>query len=221
MNKPILWLTMTTALLLVACGANPTNQPTENTLPTTSGTVPTATPTLPTASNQVTANTNATATPLSRELEPGEARRIAMATDIPMQPDIEDPQTFDSFPVSLTFDDFYAGFDLRKGLLMTEKIQSLDGNQVVIEGYVAPPLKPRIDFFVLTRIQLAFCPFCSADTEWPTDIALVYMPEQNVMATDYPVRVTGQLELGTSTDAETGMVSVIRVYADEIEQIRN
>ncbi len=153
-------------------------------------------------------------------LEPGVAREIALATDIPMQPEIENPLTFDESPVPLTFGDFYSGYDIRRGMLMSDKILSLDGEQVVIEGYVAPPLKPRIDFFVLTRIQLAFCPFCSADTEWPTDIALVYMPQQDIVDTQYPVRVTGRLEVGSSTDAETGMVSLVRIYMEEMEQIR-
>lgn len=161
----------------------------------------------------------ATPTPQDNRLEPGEARAIALATDTVMQPEIEEPLVFDGQPVPIQFSEFYNGFSMRTGLILSEKLMSLDGQQVVMEGYVAPPLKPRLDFFVLTRIQLAFCPFCSTDTEWPDDIALVYLPEQQIISTEYPVRITGQMEIGTSVDAETGMVSVVRIYVDTMETL--
>jgi hypothetical protein len=162
-------------------------------------------------------------TPSQNNLAPGEAREIARATDVVLTPTFQEGSEriiFDSFPVPLTFAEFYTGFSMRYGLLFTDKLKSLDGQQVVIEGYVAPPLKPKLDFFVLTRVQLAFCPFCSADTEWPDDIVLVYLPEQEVLSTEFPIRLTGQLELGTSIDAETGMVSLVRIYAENIETLR-
>jgi len=161
----------------------------------------------------------ATFTPAPNKLEPGVARSIALATDTVMKPEIEEPMTFDNVPVPLTFDEFYAGFSIRTGLQSSDKLKSLDGQHVVIEGYVAPPLKPRLDFFVLTKIQLAFCPFCSTDVEWPDDIALVYLPEQQLISSEYPVRVTGQLEVGSSVDAEAGMVSLVRIYAEEMETL--
>lgn len=161
-------------------------------------------------------------TPSQNNLPPGEARTIARATDTVLEPTFQEGSehiTFDEFPVPLLFSEFYNGFSIRHGLLFTDKLKSLDGQQVVIEGYVAPPLKPKLDFFVLTRIQLAYCPFCSSDVEWPDDIVLVYLPEQEVLSTELPVRLTGQLEVGTSVDAETGMVSLVRIYAETIETI--
>lgn len=162
-------------------------------------------------------------TPSQNNLAPGEAREIARATDVLLVPTFQEGSeriNFEQFPVPLTFAEFYTGFSMRHGLLFSDKLKSLDGQQVVIEGYVAPPLKPKLDFFVLTRVQLAFCPFCSADTEWPDDIVLVYLPEQEVLSTEYPIRLTGQLEVGTSVDAETGMVSLVRIYAENIETLR-
>lgn len=160
-----------------------------------------------------------TNTPSENKLPPGEARSIAMATDMAMTPAIsaDNLVAFEQSPVPLQFRDFYSGFSIRTGLILSDKLQSLDGKQVMIEGYVAPPLKPRLDFFVLTRLPLAFCPFCSSDVEWPDDIALVYLPEADVLSSEFPVRITGQLEIGTNVDAETGMVSVVRIYADEID----
>ncbi|GAB4527626.1 MAG: hypothetical protein OHK0046_45620 [Anaerolineae bacterium] len=159
--------------------------------------------------------------PEENRFEPGEARAIALATDVLLAPDdLEQPIAFEENPVSIRFDEFYNGFSLRRGLLLSDKLKSLDGQQVVIEGYVAPPLKPRLDFFVLTRIQLAFCPFCSTDVEWPDDIALIYLPEQLVLSSEFPVRIIGQMEVGSSVDAETGMVSLVRIYAEDIEVIQ-
>lgn len=163
----------------------------------------------------------ATSTLAPNRYEPGEARAIALATDTMMLPDIdaEDRLTFDANPVALQFNEFYSGFSMRTGLVLSEKLRSLDGETVIIEGYVAPPLKPLLDFFVLTRIPLSFCPFCSTDVEWPDDIALVYLPEPQALSSEFPVRLTGQLEIGSNVDAETGMVSLVRIYADTIEVI--
>lgn len=120
-------------------------------------------------------------------------------------------------PVPLRFDEFYDGYNIRTGLILSDKLRSLDGAQVVIEGYMAPPLKPALDFFVLTRVRLAFCPFCTTAADWPDDIALVYLVNDTMMTTTQPLRLTGRLELGPKVDAETGMVSIVRIYADSWE----
>ncbi|MBC7870918.1 MAG: hypothetical protein H7Y09_08770 [Chitinophagaceae bacterium] len=120
-------------------------------------------------------------------------------------------------PVPITFDEFYDGYSIRAGLIMSDKLTSLDGQRVVMEGYMAPPLKPELDFFVLTRIRLAFCPFCSTAADWPDDIALVYLDDSVIAATLNPVRISGRLEVGASVDQETGMVSLVRIYVDELE----
>lgn len=173
----------------------------------------TATPTALPTTNRLTA----TPTPLDTDLEAGEARENARATDIAYVPPNENPVEFDEFPVELNFEEFFAGFDMRRGWVMTDKLLSLDNQEVVIEGYVSPPLKPRIDFMVMTKIKLSFCPFCSTDADWPDDIVLVYLPDDMVLSSEYPVRVVGTLQIGSARDAETGMVSLVRIYADEIE----
>jgi hypothetical protein len=140
-----------------------------------------------------------------------------MATDEAMKPDIDNPMTFDESPVPITFDEFYDGFEMRKGLLLSDKLKSLDGVEVVMVGYMAPPLKPALDWFVLTPIRLAFCPFCSSDADWPTDIAVVYLANDEVLATQAAVRIEGRMEIGSSIDTESGMVSLVRIYASKIE----
>lgn len=158
-----------------------------------------------------------TATPLSVNLPEGNAAQIAAATDAAIQLTPRVPVTFDVNPVRITFDEFYDGYNLRTGLVLSDKLLSLDGEDVVMEGYMAPPLKPQLDYFVLTRIRLAFCPFCSNASDWPDDIALIYLPDQTTTATEYPVRITGRIEVGASVDQETGMVSLVRIYADDLE----
>lgn len=140
--------------------------------------------------------------------------------DLEMKPEVENLVTFDSFPVAMTFDDFYSGYDMRKGVVMSDELLSLDGKRVTMEGYMAPPLKLDLDWFVLTRVPLEFCPFCSSDAEWPLDIAVVYMTDETLTATQIPIRVNGQIEIGSAVDPETGMVSLVRIYAEEVELLQ-
>lgn len=174
-----------------------------------------------TNSNESSTDLIVTFTPSANRLGPGEARAIALATDTAMSPEIEEVMTFDESPVPLRFAEFYRGYDLQKGLLFSDKLKSLDGQRVIIEGYIAPPLRTRPDFFVLTREQLAYCPFCSRDVEWPNDMVLIYLSEPEAFIRKYPVRVTGILGLGSSVDTETGMVSLVRIYMQHIEVLRS
>lgn len=155
-----------------------------------------------------------TPTPLSNDLPAGQAAAIVRATD---EARMAGTSTASSGPTPLRFDEFYEGFDMRKGLILTDRLVSLDGQEVIMEGYMAPPLKPELDFFVLTRIRLEFCPFCSDAADWPNDIAVVYMTGDPVRVTLEPVRVRGRLQVGQAVDPETGMISLVRIFADELE----
>jgi hypothetical protein len=106
------------------------------------------------------------------------------------------------------------------GLALSEKLLSLNGKSVVMEGFMAPPLKPTLRFFVLTSVPMAICPFCSTDADWPNDIVLVFLrKEAAALPFDRPIRVEGTLELGTKTDEETGFVSLVRIYATRVEAV--
>ncbi|MDR2137536.1 MAG: hypothetical protein LBO68_04530 [Synergistaceae bacterium] len=118
----------------------------------------------------------------------------------------------------LRFGELYSGVS-SLGITLSDKLKSLDGGTVEMKGFMAPPLKPTLDFFVLTRVPMSICPFCSSDADWPIDIVVVYV-EKSVRALpfDRPIRVEGRLEVGTKIDAETGFVSLVRIYADRIEE---
>jgi hypothetical protein len=94
----------------------------------------------------------------------------------------------------------------------TDKARKLAGTLVNMRGYMAPPLKPEIDFFVLTSLPTAICPFCDAAASWPDDIVLVQLSRPvRALAYDRLLEVSGTLEIGIQTDAATGFVSLVRL----------
>ena len=109
---------------------------------------------------------------------------------------------------SLSFGQMYAGSTVR-GLVLSDYLQSLAGQEVEMTGFMAPPLTPTITFFVLTEV-----PFCSTDADWPNNIVVVKLQEPVVaLPFDAPITVRGSLELGSAVDAETGFVSLVRINA--------
>jgi hypothetical protein len=120
-------------------------------------------------------------------------------------------------PVQLKFSELYGKVTIR-GMEFSPKLLEAGGKRVEILGYMAPPLKPRIEFFVLTKTPMSTCPFCSTAADWPPDIVLIYAPKnRELLSMSGPIRVRGKLELGAKEDSSTGFVSLIRVYADEVE----
>jgi hypothetical protein len=98
------------------------------------------------------------------------------------------------------------------GLTFSQKMQSLQGQAVSMQGFMAPPLKAEAMFFVLTEVPMALCPFCSSDADWPNNIVVVYLNErQTFVQNNAPIRVTGKLEVGSWTDPATGFVSLVRI----------
>ncbi|WP_325535704.1 hypothetical protein [Sporomusa sp.] len=122
-------------------------------------------------------------------------------------------------PQQLNFDEFYSSSS-SLGLIFSEKLQSLQGSRITITGFMAPPLKPTLTFFVLTQVPMSICPFCSSDADWPNNIAVVKLPDsQTALPFDQPVTVTGILELGSQLDEETGFVSLVRIRADTVKKV--
>jgi len=145
-----------------------------------------------------------------------EEKTPAKALTLP--PDKPDPGS--SGPVSLKFSELYSGGGAR-GLVFSDKLKGLAGQKVTMSGFMAPPLKPSLRFFVLTRQPMSICPFCSTDAEWPADIVLVLLPGgKEISPTQQAVRVTGVLRIGSQTDPETGFVSQVRIRADKVDHIR-
>jgi hypothetical protein len=126
----------------------------------------------------------------------------------------------DGKATSITFKDLYSDMTVR-GVNLSDTIKQLDGHKVEMTGFMAPPLTAKVKFFVLTKVALTICPFCSSDADWPTDIVVVYMPKgKNISPTEHQVKVTGTLSVGSRTDDETGFVSLIRIEADKVEVLK-
>ena len=120
----------------------------------------------------------------------------------------------------LRFDEMYGGAS-SLGIKLSDKLQRLTGKRVRMTGFMAPPLKPTLSFFVLTAVPLSICPFCSSDADWPADIVVVKLKKPVVaLPFDSPIEVEGTLEAGSEVDEETGFVSLVRIAADELHEAR-
>ncbi len=108
---------------------------------------------------------------------------------------------------ALRFRDLYV-----RGTRLSDYAAGLEGLRIEMTGYMAPPLKPEIDFFVLTRLPMAVCPFCNDAADWPTDLVVSYAatPLEIVRYSDL-IRVEGTFETGIWTDPDTGFVSLVRL----------
>lgn len=118
-------------------------------------------------------------------------------------------------PPRIRFEDLYKSVGVL-GMQFADALVALAGREVAITGYMAPPLKPESEFFVLSRGPLAICPFCQSDADWPLDIVVVYLARSAALAPPGArVTATGRLELGSWTDPKTRFVSQIRIAGAE------
>jgi hypothetical protein len=106
------------------------------------------------------------------------------------------------------------------GSEFSQRAKELAGKAVELRGYMAPPLKPEVDFFVLTTLPMAVCPFCDNAAAWPEDIVLIFL-DRPVRAIPYDrlISVTGTLQIGTATDAATGFVSRVRLHSSKYARV--
>lgn len=112
---------------------------------------------------------------------------------------------------TLGFGELYKSFGVL-GLEFSDKVKRLNGQDVAVKGFMAPPLKAEANFFVLTEIPMSLCPFCSSDADWPDNILVVYLAEkQTFVQYNAPIEAQGVLEYGSWVDPETGFVSQLRL----------
>ena len=162
-------------------------------------------------------------TPEIKERPRGEALAEAYADDLKWEFEPIEPVELGDEPVTLLFDEFFIDYDpfSYDPPEPSDKILALDGKRVVMEGYMAPPLKLGLDWFVLSKVPLGGCPFCSGAQDWIPDIVLVYIDGEEIPHDYTPLRIEGELHVGPSVDMETGMVSLVRIYTTnkDVEQI--
>jgi hypothetical protein len=115
----------------------------------------------------------------------------------------------------ITFDELYGKVSVL-GLEFSEKVKQLNGKEIAMRGFMAPPLKAEAHFFVLTEIPMSICPFCSTDSDWPDNIVVVYLDDkQTFTQSSQTIEVRGKLETGSWTDPDTGFVSLLRIRQAE------
>lgn len=120
---------------------------------------------------------------------------------------------------SLTFEQFYSHVGVL-GLEFSDEVKTLAGSEIEIKGFMAPPLKAESQFFVLTKMPMAMCPFCSSDADWPEDILVIYLSErQTFVQNNSMIRVKGKLEYGSWRDPETGFISQLRLRNAEFSSL--
>ena len=106
------------------------------------------------------------------------------------------------------------------GLTFTDKLKSLAGKRVRMQGFMAPPLKADAHFFVLTESPVSLCPFCSTDADWPDNIVVVFLSDkQEFVQANRLIEVVGTLEVGSRMDEETGFVSLVRIVNARFEVV--
>lgn len=111
----------------------------------------------------------------------------------------------------LRFEELYGSVGVL-GLTFSDRVKALAGQRVAMLGFMAPPLKAEANFFVLTQVPMALCPFCSSDADWPDNIVVVYLGKtQTFVQPSQIIEVRGVLEYGSWTDPDTGFVSLLRL----------
>ena len=116
---------------------------------------------------------------------------------------------------TIAFGDLY-----ERQTVFSQLAKDLDGTAIEMVGFMAPPLKVESRFFVLTRMPMSVCPFCETEADWPSDIIVVYTQDLiSVVPFNSPIRVSGELELGTTKDPEMGFVSRVRLRGADFERV--
>ncbi|BDA86213.1 hypothetical protein Sa4125_37550 [Aureimonas sp. SA4125] len=116
---------------------------------------------------------------------------------------------------TIAFGDLY-----ERQTVFSQRAKDLEGQTIEMLGFMAPPLKAESRFFVLTRMPMSVCPFCETEADWPSDIIVVYTEDPiSVVPFNFPIRVTGTLELGTTKDPEMGFVSRVRLQNADFERV--
>ncbi len=118
-------------------------------------------------------------------------------------------------PTPLGFRELY-----ERETVLAPRPLALAGQRVAMTGFMAPPLKAEADFFVLTSVPLAVCPFCETEAQWPDDIVFVRMDDiVPPIPFNRAIAVSGILDLGFATDPATGFISLIRIIDADVRRV--
>jgi hypothetical protein len=107
---------------------------------------------------------------------------------------------------------------IRANLALTQKIQSYNGKEVEIQGFIIPAGPPDLSFFLLSRVS-AIGNYCCELPTGQDETVYVYMAKGVQLFYD-PLRVykvRGRFEAGVHTDPANG-VSLFRLRQAHVEE---
>ncbi len=153
---------------------------------------------------------------MPNSFDPGRRHMLAMACSAVVLARIGEAAAADD---NIAFGQLYASFGVL-GLTFSDKVKELAGKPVAMRGFMAPPLKAEANFFVLTEVPVALCPFCDSDADWPNDIVVIYLDRaQTFEQANGLIEVSGKLEVGSWTDPDTGFVSLLRIVGADFRRV--
>lgn len=126
-------------------------------------------------------------------------------------------------PTPLSFEQLYAHASVR-GLEFTPLAQALDGQEVVMDGFVAPGEEGELPtLLVLTPNPLRECPYCVEAADWPNEVEGMWRYVVVSLPTGVPVpapgsrvRVVGLLTLGNRPDAPQNVATPLHLAASAV-----
>jgi hypothetical protein len=107
---------------------------------------------------------------------------------------------------------------IRANLALTQKIQSYNGKEVEMQGFIIPAGPPDLSFFLLSRVS-AIGNYCCELPTGQDETVYVYMAKGVQLFYD-PLRVykvRGRFEAGVHTDPANG-VSLFRLRQAHVEE---
>jgi hypothetical protein len=110
------------------------------------------------------------------------------------------------------------GDSIKANLALTQKIQSYNGKEVEIQGFIIPAGPPDLSFFLLSRVS-AIGNYCCELPTGQDETVYVYTAKGVQLFYD-PLRVykvRGLFEAGVHTDPANG-VSLFRLYQAHVEE---
>jgi hypothetical protein len=110
------------------------------------------------------------------------------------------------------------GDSIKANLELTQKIQSYNGKEVELQGFIIPAGPPDLSFFLLSRVS-AIGNYCCELPTGQDETVYVYTAKGVQIFYD-PLRVykvRGRFEAGAYTDPANG-VSLFRLYQAQVEE---
>jgi hypothetical protein len=110
------------------------------------------------------------------------------------------------------------GDSIKANLTLTQKIQSYNGKEVEMQGFIIPAGPPDLSFFLLSRVS-AIGNYCCELPTGQDETVYVYTAKGVQIFYD-PLRVykvRGRFEAGASTDPANG-VSLFRLRQAQVEE---